>query len=69
MRHDDMSMACVLTNRRRACTAVVTELSFNHSNNEAAKYRAEIEFIKPEEWRKELNVLFKGKSLHYIREH
>lgn len=52
----------VPTNCMRACTAVVTELSFNHSNNEAAKYRAEIEFIKPEEWRKELNVLFKGTS-------
>ena len=56
----------VPTNCMRACTAVVTELSYNHSNNEAAKYRAEIEFIKPEEWRKELNVLFKGKSLHDV---
>lgn len=52
----------VPTNCMRACTAVVTELSYNHSSNEAAKYRAEIEFIKPEEWRKELNVLFKGIS-------
>ncbi|KAF2212230.1 hypothetical protein CERZMDRAFT_67917 [Cercospora zeae-maydis SCOH1-5] len=48
----------VPTNCMRACTAVVTELSYNYSNDERAKYRAEIEFIKPEEWRKELNVLF-----------
>ncbi|USW48465.1 Putative P-loop containing nucleoside triphosphate hydrolase, dynamin [Septoria linicola] len=48
----------VPTNCMRACTAVVTELSYNYSNIDTAKYRAEIEFIKPEEWRKELNVLF-----------
>lgn len=48
----------VPTNCMRACTAVVTELSYNHSTDERAKYRAEIEFIKPEEWQKELNVLF-----------
>lgn len=49
----------VPTNCMRACTAVVTELSYNYSKVEAAKYRAEIEFIKPEEWRKELDILFK----------
>ncbi|KAM3415957.1 hypothetical protein BST61_g9447 [Cercospora zeina] len=48
----------VPTNCMRACTAVVTELSYNYSHDERAKYRAEIEFIKPDEWRKELNVLF-----------
>lgn len=55
----------VPTNCMRACTAVMTELSCNYSNNEAANYRAEIEFIKPEEWRKDLNVLFKGKYSQY----
>ena len=35
----------------RACTAVVTELSYNY---EDAAYRAEIEFISPADWRKEL---------------
>lgn len=49
----------VPTNCMRACTAVVTELSYNYSENPATRYRAEIEFIKPEEWRKELTVLFR----------
>lgn len=49
----------VPTNCMRACTAVVTELSYNYSENPAAKYRAEIEFIKPEDWRKELTLLFR----------
>jgi ABC-type glutathione transport system ATPase component len=48
----------VPTNCMRACTAVVTELSWNASNDENAKYRAEIEFIKPEDWEKELRILF-----------
>lgn len=38
----------------RACTAVVTELSYNY---EQAPYRAEIEFIAREDWRKELETL------------
>ena len=48
----------VPTNCMRACTAVVTELSYNYSASEASKYRAEVEFIQPEDWRKELKVLF-----------
>jgi hypothetical protein len=48
----------VPTNCMRACTAVVTELSYNDSNNESARYQAEIEFIQPEDWRRELTVLF-----------
>ena len=48
----------VPTNCMRACTAVVTELSYNNSRLENQKYRAEIEFISPEEWQKELEVLF-----------
>ncbi|KAF7191395.1 Nuclear GTPase SLIP-GC [Pseudocercospora fuligena] len=48
----------VPTNCMRACTAVVTELSLNYSNNPATKYRAEIEFIQPEDWQKELKILF-----------
>lgn len=46
------------TNCMRACTAVVTEMSYNDSDDEASLYRAEIEFIKVEEWEKELKVLF-----------
>lgn len=48
----------VPTNCMRACTAVVTEMSYNDSTNPAAKYRAEIEFIKPEDWQRELKILF-----------
>lgn len=48
----------VPTNCMRACTAVVTEMSYNDSKNESQRYRAEIEFIKPEDWRRELKVLF-----------
>lgn len=48
----------VPTNCMRACTAVVTELSWNDSDNERERYRAEIEFIKPEDWEKELRTLF-----------
>jgi hypothetical protein len=40
----------------RACTAVVTELSWNSSDDPAKKYRAEIEFIKASDWQKDLEV-------------
>lgn len=49
----------VPTNCMRACTAVVTEISWNSSTNPSTKYRAEIEFIGREDWEKELNVLLK----------
>ena len=42
----------------RACTAVVTEMSYNDFNSEDFKYRAEVEFIQAEDWRRELNILF-----------
>ncbi|PGH20432.1 hypothetical protein AJ80_03578 [Polytolypa hystricis UAMH7299] len=45
----------VPTSSMRACTAVVTEISFN---NGPGKYRAEIEFISSVEWEKELQLLF-----------
>jgi hypothetical protein len=48
----------VPTNCMRACTAVVTEMSWNANDDEGSKYRAEIEFIKPAEWERELRVLF-----------
>ncbi|CZR50756.1 uncharacterized protein PAC_00630 [Phialocephala subalpina] len=46
----------VPTNCMRACTAVVTEMSWNSSDDENSKYRADIEFIKPEDWRKDLEL-------------
>jgi hypothetical protein len=46
----------VPTNCMRACTAVVTEMSWNSSDDENAKYRADIEFIKASDWEKDLRV-------------
>ncbi|MCJ1384792.1 hypothetical protein MMC17_007910 [Xylographa soralifera] len=46
----------VPTNTMRACTAVVTELSYNYDDD---TYRAEIEFITIADWEKELQILFK----------
>ncbi|KAF9636827.1 hypothetical protein BFW01_g7723 [Lasiodiplodia theobromae] len=48
----------VPTNCMRACTAVVTELSWNDSNDEGKRYRADVEFISPDDWYKELKTLF-----------
>ena len=44
----------VPTNCMRACTAVVTEISYNY---EEEPYRAQIEFISVAEWEKELRAL------------
>ncbi|TLD13539.1 uncharacterized protein PgNI_04082 [Pyricularia grisea] len=46
------------TSCMRACTAAVTELSFNHSNDPAEKYRAEVEFLSPQDWATELQLLW-----------
>ena len=45
----------VPTNCMRACTAVVTEISYNHGEK---PYHAQIEFISPADWEKELRTLF-----------
>lgn len=42
----------------RACTAVVTEISYNNSNDPQKAYRAEVEFISQADWHSELNLLF-----------
>ncbi|KAL2016279.1 hypothetical protein VTK56DRAFT_3907 [Thermocarpiscus australiensis] len=47
----------VPTNCVEACTAVSTELSYNSSDDENEKYRAEIHFISADEWTKGLNIL------------
>ncbi|KAL9114844.1 MAG: hypothetical protein Q9227_001087 [Pyrenula ochraceoflavens] len=46
----------VPTNCMRACTAVVTEISYNYGED---PYVAEIEFIAAVDWQKELKILFK----------
>ncbi|KAK1718059.1 uncharacterized protein BDZ83DRAFT_678810 [Colletotrichum acutatum] len=45
------------TNCMRACTAVATEISYNHDKDEENPYRAEVEFISREEWATEVNIL------------
>lgn len=49
----------VPTNCMRACTAVVTEMSWNDSADPLSKYRAEIDFITREDWEKEVGMLMK----------
>jgi hypothetical protein len=44
------------TNCMRACTAVVTEISYNNETD--SPYHAKIEFITAEDWNKELRVLY-----------
>lgn len=46
----------VPTNCMRACTAVVTEMSYNHSEDPRALYRADIEFIQAADWEKDLKI-------------
>ncbi|KAF2800452.1 hypothetical protein K505DRAFT_228631 [Melanomma pulvis-pyrius CBS 109.77] len=47
------------TNCMRACTAVVTEISWNNSLDPNRKYTATIEFITREDWEKEVRILLK----------
>ncbi|KAI9053759.1 hypothetical protein LZ554_002710 [Drepanopeziza brunnea f. sp. 'monogermtubi'] len=49
----------VPTNCMRACTAVVTEMSYNRSNDPSALYRADIEFIQASDWEKDLRISLK----------
>lgn len=44
----------VPTNCMRACTAVITEISWNTNEDPKKKYRAEIEFITQAEWTTEV---------------
>jgi hypothetical protein len=46
----------VPTNCMRACTAVVTEMSWNSSEDENEKYRAHIEFIQAADWERDLRI-------------
>ncbi|KAB5570384.1 hypothetical protein GE09DRAFT_1283507 [Coniochaeta sp. 2T2.1] len=45
------------TNCMRACTAVPTEICFNHDDNPKHSYRGEAEFINEEEWQREVGLL------------
>ncbi|KAK8020314.1 hypothetical protein PG990_005452 [Apiospora arundinis] len=46
------------TNGMRACTAAVTEISWNDSTKPDESYRAEVEFISLEDWKRELEHLY-----------
>lgn len=52
------NLILILLTSMRACTAVVTEMSWNDRDGDHCKYRAAIEFIQPEDWQNELRVLF-----------
>ncbi|KAB5558331.1 hypothetical protein GE09DRAFT_108788 [Coniochaeta sp. 2T2.1] len=45
------------TNCMRACTAVPTEISFNHDDNPRHSYRGEAEFINEQDWEREVGLL------------
>jgi hypothetical protein len=45
------------TSNDRACTAIPTEILFNDSQDENSTYRAEVEYISENVWRKELENL------------
>lgn len=48
----------LLTSCTRACTAWVTEVSYNYNEDEnAAAYRAEIEFVSLDDWSSEIEPL------------
>ncbi|TGO22096.1 hypothetical protein BPAE_0182g00030 [Botrytis paeoniae] len=49
-------LKCLQISSMRACTAVVTEMSWNSIDDPNKKYRAEIEFIQESDWEKDLEL-------------
>ncbi|EFQ26947.1 hypothetical protein CGRA01v4_07943 [Colletotrichum graminicola] len=47
------------TNCMRACTAVATEVSYNHDDDVKNPYRAEIVFVSRNEWVREVSILLR----------
>lgn len=47
----------VPTNGWRACTAVITEISYNEVDDPSTSYRGEVEFISHDDWASELKLL------------
>lgn len=45
------------TNCMRACTAVPTEICYNHDDNPNQSYRGEAEFVSEEDWQREISLL------------
>jgi len=50
--------ALVPTSALHACTAVITEISYNHDDEPGKRYKAEVEFIAAADWKQELSLLF-----------
>lgn len=46
------------TNGMRACTAAITEISFNDDTDPSRAYRAVVDFISPKEWHEEVVLLY-----------
>ncbi|KAJ5017546.1 Nuclear GTPase SLIP-GC [Colletotrichum sp. SAR 10_99] len=44
------------TNCMRACTACVTEISYNDDDDDENPYKAEIDFVSPDEWIREIKT-------------
>lgn len=53
----DLHFRLLPTNGLRACTACPSEVSWNSSEDPEELYRAEVEFITVEDWRKELKII------------
>jgi hypothetical protein len=53
----------VPTNCMRACTAVITEIAYNNSDEADERYRAEIHFITRDNWTRELRVMLADMSI------
>jgi hypothetical protein len=49
-----------------ACTAVCVQISYNWSNEENQRFRAEVEFIALEDWKMELDLLFEDVEAHFL---
>ncbi|KAI8215445.1 Nuclear GTPase SLIP-GC [Colletotrichum sp. SAR 10_66] len=52
------------TNCMRACTACVTEISFNHDDDSEKPYRAEIDFVCAEVWQSEIETFLKEVAIN-----
>ncbi|KAK2767865.1 tat pathway signal sequence [Colletotrichum kahawae] len=52
------------TSTRRACTACVTEISYNDDDDSENPYRAQIDFISQEEWMHEIETFLKEVAIN-----
>ncbi|KAJ3960104.1 hypothetical protein N0V92_003271 [Colletotrichum tropicale] len=55
------------TNCMRACTACVTEISYNDDDDPENPYRAEIDFVSPEDWMREIRTFLKEVAANNVQ--